>query len=371
MKRSTVSKAVGKCKSIRGRGAAALMRHVKFALIAATVILSMSALFAGSAVAQTGTILKQFTSSNISGMAVAYRALSPGLIHSSGVLYFTLASDSFTRINEPGFEIYKENIFINGAVGLGGKIPNPAIGHRYFDCGALAWDPNSQQLWCGVFGGSSYPAPPPYGTGPYLGGRIYTINPATGNATYKFTTTFADSCFGGISGYITGLAFDPHDSTLWLSDAGGTLLHHYPSTGPFTEIPPGPYTMPINPNSVLQGCNDGIAVVPNKANTLTPFLVLALMGDYGLPGTPYPPYVVSVEKSVLPTIGTSPLPVSTFFPDPVGNGSVYATGLAFDQYTFEYSSPPSHPPKCALWSNNPAGPDIITAWQIKCPPAIP
>jgi hypothetical protein len=205
-----------------------------------------------------------------------------------------------------------------------GAIP---LAGRNFLCGALSWDPVGQQLWGGAYDGSG----------------VYTIDPATGVATFRFPHPFqpGESCFPQPAGLIDGLAFDSDDGTLWLSDDASTKIYHVNQTG--IPLTPLPFDTPIHPVTGQPGCNSGIEVVPGGCLELSLFQV-------SYPN--YPHVIVRVAKS-------SPSgPIIDWFVHAVGAGSDGAEDLEFDANTFA--------PCCVLWSNTPSGPNLLTAWQVEC-----
>jgi endoglucanase len=178
---------------------------------------------------------------------------------------------------------------------------NPVIDGHPVVYGALSWQSTSNGgvLWGGRFDGS---------------GAVDEIDPRTGQVGHIFNFAFApgDSCYAQIPGYIDGLAFDPSDGTLWLSDDNSRTIFHVRSDG--KELVSFP---------VPQGrCNSGIAL--NKH-----YLWLGLQS-----GPDQPPYDVARVAKHDPTTILSMFSV----------GSSYGPeGLALDTSTF--------PDTCALWTN--------------------
>lgn len=80
----------------------------------------------------------------------------------------------------------------------------------------MSWDAQNNQLWVG----SAQVTPQ----------KIYTVTldstTKKGTATFRFT-----HAQGGGETWLSGLAFDPIDGTLWLGQGGQTKIYHYSQTG--------------------------------------------------------------------------------------------------------------------------------------------
>lgn len=242
-------------------------------------------LFPPTASAATGDILRNFTPAPAgNGRAVAFDGAT--------TLYYTFTTD--------------QNIYMVTTAGVSlGAIPNP--GPRGFTCGALAFD--GTDLWCGTYDGT---------------GNVWTVDPITGNATFRFTFAFApDNCFAQAPGFIDGLGLDS-DGTLWLSDDGGRTIYHATAAGGVIAAFPTPGG----------ACNSGIEVVGTN-------LSLVLFDDSS-----------GANLRVVQVATSSPSgPLVLSFP---------ASGLedlAFDEVTFA--------PQCVLWGNA-SGTDNIAAFEIPC-----
>src|SRR3989441_231390 len=257
----------------------------------------------GSVHAQTGTVLRSFVPSPTgNGRAVAFDG--------GTTLYYTRLGDvNIYRATTSGASL--------------GPIPLPEEGGRV-QCGALAWDSTAQQLWCGSYNGT---------------GSVYTVNPSTGFASLQFTHAFAnDSCYGaeGEGASIDGLAFDPSDSTLWLSGDAARTLYHVTTAGGSI----GAFSVPFYPGSESLGCNTGIAVAPGG------FIELALQrgADLG------PHVIVKVSKSDPSTVVDSFVALTTDTPG--------IEDVEFDGVTFA--------PKCAVWANRFGTNQPLTAYEVGC-----
>jgi hypothetical protein len=267
-----------------------------------------------SALGQTGTVLSTFHPGP-GGPAGAGRALA---YDGATTLYYTVTTSNNPSLTDHNiYKVSTAGVFL-GAIPLAG---------RTFLCGALAWDAAGSMLWAGAYDGTG----------------IYTINPTTGVATFRFGPPFApgESCFNG-NPYATidGLSLDPDDGSLWLSDDAASKLYHVTATG--TNLAGSPYTVPNHPVTGTQGWNSGIAALPGCD------LELALSTAC----TTGQSMVVRVKKK-------SPSgPVIASFVHGVPPGYAQPEGLAFDSNTFA--------PSCAVWSNDAAGPNNITAYQVDC-----
>ncbi len=185
--------------------------------------------------------------------------------------------------------------------------------------GALSWEPKRGVLWGGAYDGS---------------GRVYTIDPATGAATLQFTFPFpwGDNCFGQQPGYIDGLAYDPTDGSVWLSDDGGTLLFHTDRKGTIKSTT----TIPFG------ACNTGIAVVRGR-------LWLAILQD----GSGSPSYFLLLDKANLGNI---------LGQVPYNGPGAGPEGIAYDATTFTQSH-------CVLWTDNAGANNYLSAVSLQplCP----
>jgi hypothetical protein len=261
-------------------------------MAAAVVVLCMVTagwLLPPTASAATGDILRTFTPApSGNGRAVAFDG--------GTTLYYTFVGDqNIYRVTTSGVSL--------------GAIPNP--GPRGFTCGALAFD--GTDLWCGTYEGT---------------GNVWTVDPISGNATFRFSFVFAaDNCFGQAPGSIDGLALDG-DGTLWLSDDGGRTIYHATAGGGVIASFPTPGG----------ACNSGIEAVGSN-------LSLVLFDA----STGANLRVVQVAKSS----PSGPLVLS--FP------AQDLEDLAFDEVTFA--------PSCVLWGNS-AGTDIVNAYEIPCPTPV-
>ena len=78
--------------------------------------------------------------------------------------------------------------------------------------GAISWDRTRNKIWAGT-DNSGVPL------------KVYLIDPATGSATYKFT-----SCQNSY-GFCDGIGFDGSDHSIWVSDDVATTICHFDTLG--------------------------------------------------------------------------------------------------------------------------------------------
>lgn len=258
--------------------------RIASAAVALTLALGSIAVFGTASLADTTlAVLRTLTptpSSN--GRAVAF---DPG----TGHLFYTNAFDPHIYVTDTSGNLL-DTLTTHGPDG------------QPINYGALSWESTSNggELWGGRFDGS---------------GRVDVIDPHTGLASPITTVSFPphDSCYNQPDGYIDGLAFDPSDGTLWVSDDASRVLLHLRSDG----APLASYTVP---NGL---CNSGIAVNAHS-------LFLATQS-----GPDTPPYAIVQVAKANPSSGV----MQTFsLPDAAG-----PEGLALDPATFAG--------QCALWSN--------------------
>lgn len=185
----------------------------------------------------------------------------------------------------------------------------PTVNGQAINYGALSWDAADGVLWGGRYDGS---------------GGVDKINPVTGAVTPVFGYSFptGDNCYGGTGPYIDGLAFDPSDGTLWISDDEGTTVFHVSEAGSTIASFPTPSGL----------CNSGIV-----ANGQYLWLASVTNGNYE---------IVRVSKASPSTT------ISSF-----STGSNPAEGVALDGVTF--------PGICALWANYAGGTTTIQAWELE------
>ena len=268
------------------------------ALTALAAVLTLAAagmMLPGTASAEIGTIKPvPFTPTpSGNGRAVAFDG--------GTTLYYTFVGDT---------NIYRAS---TSGVSLG-AIPNPG---RDFTCGALSFD--GMDLWCGTYDGT---------------GDVWTVDPVIGAAVFRFNDAAfggfqPTNCFGQATDFIDGLAFDPSDNTLWISDDGDVTLYHVTLAGTLIAS----YSTPVRPSAAAPGCNSGIEVVPGG------FLELVLLGPTtGVnDGGPDPnSYIVKVPKAD----PSGALVVAFQTQDPL-----CCEDLSFDAKTFA--------PRAVLWANGP------------------
>ncbi|MBI4932051.1 MAG: hypothetical protein HY841_14940, partial [Bacteroidetes bacterium] len=83
--------------------------------------------------------------------------------------------------------------------------------------GAISWDNNRQKFWAGTDNSGS-PA------------SVYLIDPATGMSTFQFTSPNSPI------GFIDGIAYDPSDSTVWVSDDVNMGIDHFRDNGTYLGV---------------------------------------------------------------------------------------------------------------------------------------
>jgi hypothetical protein len=143
-----------------------------------------------------------------------------------GSIYYT---NSFSPI------LHK--IDANGALLSSVNLVDPATGGRV-SIGALAWDGVRQKLW----GGSDNAGIPV---------RIYQIDPATGQAEFRFNAVNSTSF-----GFAVGLAYDQSDDSVWFADDVANVVDHLDAR---TGADLGPIT-PLGPTAERLGSLSGIVV---------------------------------------------------------------------------------------------------------------
>lgn len=260
------------------------------ALAAVFLLATAGSMHLPTASAQIGTIKPTpFTPSpSGNGRAVAFDG--------GTTLYYTFVGDT--------------NIYRASTSGASlGAIPNPG---RDFTCGALSFD--GMDLWCGTYDGT---------------GDVWTVDPSTGVAVFRFTQAFnGNGCFSA-NGFIDAIAFDASDNTLWLSDDGDVEIFHVDLAGNLIAS----FSTPVRPSAAAPGCNSGIEVVPGG------FLELVLLGPTTGANDGGPDqnnYIVKVPKA-----------------DPSGalivafqtQDLLCCEDLSFDAKTFA--------PRADLWANGP------------------
>ena len=170
--------------------------------------------------------------------------------------------------------------------------------------GEMSWDNTIGRLWAGT--DSQTPQ------------QVYTVDPATGLCTYRFSTPEP----GGFS-LVDGLGYDAGDNTIWISpDVSTSVFHYTPAGGYLGSITP--LDAGGNPLGSVSGVSVGLG------NTL-------YIGRNGLG------QIVRVNKSTGAFIGS--------FASPGGRDE----GLECDQFSFY--------PKFALWSKD-AYNNTITAIEV-------
>ena len=283
----------------------------KLGLLTAAAVLAVVMGFNGAAQAEIGEIKPDsiFTPTpNGIGRAVAFDGLT--------TLYYTFVGDK---------AIYKATTL---GVSLG-PIPDP--GPRNFTCGALSFD--GTNLWCGTYDGT--------GMGGAGTGDVWTVNPTTGVANFEFTQAFNNTgCFFA-GGFIDGLAFDPSDGSLWLSDDGDTEIFHVDQTG--AAIGASPFATPTRPGGVGPGCNSGIEVAPGGFLEL---VLIAFEPGNGDAGDQVSHFIVKVPKD---DISGTPI-VSFPTQDPA-----CCEDEAFDAKSFA--------PRAVVWAN--ATDNEIKAYDVQ------
>ncbi len=273
-----------------------LWRPVLFTALIGVIAISVAS-------AQLGTVLTSFSPTPVgNGRALAHDPVT-------GNLFFTNGGD-------PNIYVVTTN-----------NVPVATLTSG-INFGALSWDAKRGVLWGGAYDGT---------------GNVYTITPA-GVATFKFTFTTTDSCYGAFADkFYDGVAYDEgptladSDDSLWLSGDNAKTLYHVDLSGKL-----------ISSSAIPSGrCNTGIAADGK-------YLWLALQS-----GPDTPPYdIVRVDKAN-PTVVLSSFQFSATNPGP--------EGINLDVTTF--------PGKCALWSNQ-FGTNTIKAWELEpgiepeCPPTL-
>lgn len=181
--------------------------------------------------------------------------------------------------------------------------------------GALSWQFVSGTNGNGVLWGGRYDG----------SGAVDRIDPVTGAVTPMFTIPFkfGESCYFQAPGYVDGLAYDPSDDSLWVSDDASNILYHTTRTGTVLSRQATPSGQ----------CNSGIAVMGG-------FLWLGLMS-----GPDTPPY------SIARVAKTAPSAILQSFDFGTAAGP---EGLAVDVVTFG---------GCSLWSNQ-FGSTTLRAWPL-------
>lgn len=178
--------------------------------------------------------------------------------------------------------------------------------------GSLDWD--GTQVWAGSYDGAD---------------TIYTIDPATGTKTSRFSFLFTDTnCFGG-KGFIDGLAYA--GGTLWFSGDGASVVWHTDLSGNI-----------LGSITLSSMCNTGVAFDGSN---------LWLM-MYSLPK----PDDKTAWDAVIQKRSTSGSYLWAFRPD----GLLYED-LGYDAVSFA--------PKCAVWgitANDRRIWPTITALEVPC-----
>ncbi len=170
--------------------------------------------------------------------------------------------------------------------------------------GEMSWDNTIGRLWAGTDSQSPQ--------------QVYTVDPATGLCTYRFSTPEA----GGFS-LVDGLGYDAGDNTIWMSPDVSTSIFHYTPGGFYL----GSIT-PLDAGGNALGSVSGVSV--GLGNTL-------YIGRNGLG------QIVRIDKSSGAFIGS--------FASPGGRDE----GLECDQFSFA--------PKFVLWSKD-AYNNTITAIEV-------
>ncbi len=240
-----------------------------------------------------GTLLRTLNPTpSGNGRAVAFDPTSRHLFYTN---YITGINAAINVIDTSGNTVATLTPTLNGQ----------PVSYAY---GALSWDPVGGVLWGGRYDGS---------------GAVDKIDPATGVVTAVFGFAFPNggNCFSQSPGYIDGLAFDPTDGTLWLSDDGGTTIYHVNARGSTVASFPVPAGV----------CNTGIAV----------------SGQYLWLG--------SVQNQV-EVARVSKFAPSTIISSFTTNGNS-PEGIALDNVTF--------PGTCVMWANYAGGATTIQAWSLE------
>src|SRR6266851_7500120 len=240
-----------------------------------------------------GTLLRTLNPTpSGNGRAVAFDPTSRHLFYTN---YITGINAAINVIDTSGNTVATLTPTLNGQ----------PVSYAY---GALSWDPVGGVLWGGRYDGS---------------GAVDKIDPATGvvTAVFGFALPNGGNCFSQSPGYIDGLASDPTDGTLWLSDDGGTTIYHVNARGSTVASFPVPAGV----------CNTGIAV----------------SGQYIWLG--------SVQNQV-EVARVSKFAPSTIISSFTTNGNS-PEGIALDNVTF--------PGTCVMWANYAGGATTIQAWSLE------
>jgi V8-like Glu-specific endopeptidase len=285
------------------------IRNVLYALLSLSMLLvamsvvTTATVKADQAGGSVGTVVKTVLptpngSPNGNGRALAF---DPGSKH----LFFTESGDPHIYVTD------KNGSSIATLTTIDPGTRAPVV------YGALAWNATGKEfLWGGRYDGS---------------GKIDKIDPVTGAVTPVFTFPFqsGESCYSQPAGSVDGLASDPSDNTLWLSDDASRIIYHVRKNGSVLSR----LSVPSNT------CNSGIAVDGKS-------LWLGLLG-----GPDQPPFTLTRVSKNDPSTALQ----SFNFGSVVG-----PEGLAFDNSSFTDG--------CVLWSNQYGSTLTLEAWKL--PPML-
>jgi len=259
----------------------------RFLWIPAVLTAALAGLIASQAVAQPGSaIVTVPLAVPGSGVSVANNCL--------GEIYYTHTDALLYKTDATGADL--------GSVPIIDAAGAPVV------IDEMAWDESRQLLW-----GQEH------GSNPV---DVYTINAATGAATFAFTAANTIS----VGTYRDGIAYDSTDDTLWLTGDVSTTVEHYTMGGAFIN-----QITPTDAAGVPLGLISGITVG---------------VGDLLYLGRNGAVQIVQVTKSTGAFIAA--------FASPAGTRD---EGLECDAFSFA--------PTLALWSREFNFPGDITAIEIE------
>ena len=215
--------------------------------------------------------------------------------------------------------------------------------------GALDFDAGSGLL----YGGSFPMVAPQTPTG--IPGEVFTIDTSTSTLTSLFVFDFPsfDACVLENPGFITGLAYDASDNSVWLSQDTGKTVYNVDLTG--CDLVPAAATCGQTKSSFLIDaagghCATGLALVDGN-------LWISDVRGTGVAGEAVG-QLIQVSRT---GTGLQFIDTTITATQPNQSDDVYLPyDLEFDAQTFA--------PACVLWSNE-ASFDAprIAAWEVPCP----